>query len=240
VEAAMPYHTHQVVELPPIAMEVPHFVLHQVHCVGCGRLRKAEVPSAYAPGYGPRLTALIGEWAGMQWTSRRLIQDFCHSVLHVPLSLGAMHKMVDRVSQAIAPHDQAIASVARHAAVGSIDETPWDCTNTLQWRWTMVTDTVALSLIHPRRSKEAFAALIEDWAGLLVSDGYGVYQDWVAQRQTCLAPLIRTARGLAEKRHPELAACGAWVLKELQRLCQMAKRHPRAVRGGRGMPGFVP
>jgi transposase len=170
----MPYHTPQVVELPPIAMEVTHFVLHQVHCVGCGRLRKAEVPSAYATGYGPRLTALIGELAGMQGTSRRLIQDFCQSVLHVPLSLGAMHKMVERVSQAMAPHSQAIASVARHAAVGDIDETPWDCPNTLPWLWTMVTDTVALSLIHPRRSKEAFAALIDDWAGLLGSDGYGV------------------------------------------------------------------
>ena len=226
MEAAKPYHTHQVVELPPIAMEVTHFVLHQVYCVGCGRLLKAEVPAAYATGYGPRLTALIGELSGVQGTSRRLIHACCQSVLHVPISLGAMQKMVDRVSQAIAPHYQAIASVARHATVGSIDETPWYCTNTLQWLWTMVTDTVALSLIHPWRSKEAFAALIEDWAGILVSDGYGVYQDWVAQRQTCLAHLIRTARGLSEKRHPELAACGAWTLKELQRLCQMAKAPP--------------
>jgi transposase len=31
-------------------------------------------------------------------------------------------------------------------------------------------------MIHPRRSKEAFFDLIEDWSGLLVSDGYGVYQ----------------------------------------------------------------
>jgi transposase len=85
-----------------------------------------------------------------------------------------MQKMVDRVSQALEPHYQAIASVAHQAAVGYIDETPWYCLHTLQWLWTMVTDSVALSLIHPRRSKEAFAALIDDWAGILVSDGYGV------------------------------------------------------------------
>jgi transposase len=30
--------------------------------------------------------------------------------------------------------------------------------------------------------------------GILVSDGYGVYQDWVNHRQTCLAHLIRSAR----------------------------------------------
>jgi hypothetical protein len=28
-----PYHTHQVIELPAIAMEVTHWVLHQGWCV---------------------------------------------------------------------------------------------------------------------------------------------------------------------------------------------------------------
>jgi transposase len=56
----------------------------------------------------------------------------------------------------------------------------------LHWLWTLSTPTVSLSLIHPNRSQEAFAALIEDWQGILVSDGYGVYQDWVNHRQTCL------------------------------------------------------
>src|SRR5204863_5633645 len=76
------------------------------------------------------------------------------------------------------------------------------------------------------RSKEAFAALIDDWTGILVSDGYGVYQSWVARRQTCLAHLIRTARSLAERDNPELAACGTWALAELQRLCHMATAPP--------------
>ena len=90
----------------------------------------------------------------------------------------------------------------------------------------MVTDTVALYLLHPKRSQEAFAALIDDWAGILVSDGYGVYQDWVHQRHTCLAHLIRPARGVAEKRSPAVAAWGAWALQELQKLGQMAKAPP--------------
>src|SRR5215831_3147130 len=81
-------------------------------------------------------------------------------------------------------------------------------------------------MVHPRRSTEACAALMDDWAGILVSDGYGVYQTWVARRQTCLAHLIRTARSLAARQHAELAACGTWVLAELQRLCHMATAPP--------------
>jgi transposase len=82
--------------------------------------------------------------------------------------------MIARVSQAIVPHYAAMATVARHATVGSIDDTPWYCPNTLQWLWTLSTETVALDLMHPNRSPAAFAAFIEEWQGLLVSDGYGV------------------------------------------------------------------
>ncbi|ETX02877.1 MAG: hypothetical protein ETSY2_34645 [Candidatus Entotheonella gemina] len=221
-----PYYTHQVIELPPIEMDVHPFILQQGTCSGCGQTRKAQIPSAQQAGYGPRLTALIGELAGMQRSSRRLIQDFCHSVLKLPMSLGAVQKIIDRVSNAIVPHYEAIATLARQARVGYIDETPWYCQHELNWLWTLSTDTVSLYLIHPNRSKEAFAALIEDWQGILVSDGYGVYQDWVNPRQTCLAHLIRTARGLSEKRDPHLAACGRWALKALQTLCHMAKAPP--------------
>jgi transposase len=114
----------------------------------------------------------------------------------------------------------------RHASVNYIDETPWFLANALQWLWGMVSDTTALHLIHPHRSKEAFAALINDWAGILVSDGYGVYQNWVQARQTCLAHLIWSVLGLAARARPTLAACGTWVLAELQRLCHMATAPP--------------
>ncbi|MGE3541541.1 MAG: IS66 family transposase [Candidatus Tectimicrobiota bacterium] len=226
LDAPTLYHTHQVIELPPIEMEIRHFLLYQAGCVGCGAVLKADVPSDQTTGYGPRLTALLGELGGMHRNSRRLVQDFCQSVLHIPISLGALQKVIDRASQAIMPHYEAIATLARQATVGYIDETPWYCRNTLQWLWTMATDTVSLYLMHPHRSKEAFVALIDEWQGILVSDGYGVYQHGVNRRQTCLAHLIRTARGLSEKGDPALAACGAWALAELQRLCHMAKAPP--------------
>jgi transposase len=221
-----PYYTHQVIELPPITMEVTHWVLHQGWCQACGRWSQAHVPAEHATGYGPRFSALMGELAGTYGNGRRMVQTFCASVLQVPISLGAIQKVLDRVTQAIDPYYAAIARHARQAAVNYIDETPWYCLNTLAWLWVMASERVAFYMIHPRRSKEAFAALIDNWTGLLVSDGYGVYQSWVAARQTCLAHLIRSARGLAARDHPDLAACGAWALAELQRLCHMAKAPP--------------
>src|SRR5262245_17516082 len=224
--ALRPYYTHQVLEVPSIELEVQHFVLYQGWCTACGTEHKAHVPPEHASGYGPRFSALIGELAGTYGNGRRMVQSFCASVLRVPISLGAIQKVLDRVTQAIEPYYTAIATQARHALVTYIDETPWFLTNTLQWLWVMVSDRVAFYMIHPHRSKEAFAALIDDWAGILVSDGYGVYQNWVQARQTCLAHLIRTARSLAGRQNAELAAGGAWALAELQRLCHMATAPP--------------
>jgi len=169
-----PYYTPQVIELPPMEMAITHFVLHHGICTGCGTHLKAQVPPAPQAGYGPRLTALIGALAGMHRTPGRLVQDCCHSVWHIPISLGAVPNMSTRVAPAIVPHSEAIATVARQALVGYIDEPPWYGRNALQWLWTLTTETVALSLLHPHRSKEAFVALLADWQGLLVSDGYGV------------------------------------------------------------------
>src|SRR5262245_34518826 len=121
--ATRPYYTHQVLELPPIALEVRHFVLHQGWCTACGTEHKAPVPPEYATGYGPRFSALMGELAGTYGNGRRMVQTFCASVFGLPLSLGAIQKVIDRVAQAIEPHYMAIAAQARHAVVNYIDET---------------------------------------------------------------------------------------------------------------------
>src|SRR2546422_4911322 len=81
-----PYQTHQVIELPPIEMEVTHWVLHQGWWLGCGTWSKAPLPPEHATGYGPRFSALMGELAGTYGNGRRMVQTFCASLLRVPIS----------------------------------------------------------------------------------------------------------------------------------------------------------
>ena len=116
------------------------------------------------------------------------------------------------------------------AQVNYIDETAWYQHGVLAWLWVMVNTTVAFFTVQASRSQAAFEALVERWAGILVSDGYGVYRQWVHRRQTCLAHLIRRARGLSERKEPELAWFGSRVMAELQRLVHWA--HGAADRRG--------
>lgn len=221
----VPYYTHQFIELPEIKMEVTHFILHKGSCPCCGKLNKASIPRPYRTGYGPRLSAMVAQMAGNQGDSRTIIQEFCSSVLGISISLGAIQKIIDRASAAIEPHYERLGAVARTSAVNHIDETSHSKKGKLQWLWVMTNATVAFFMIHPNRSKKAFEALIQDWAGILVSDGYGVYCKWI-ERQTCLVHLIRKARELSERRAPELARFGAWALAELERLHHMARAQP--------------
>lgn len=221
-----PSSTPQGIALPPIEGEIQPLVWPQGWWTACGTRKQAQLPPEHAPGSGPRCTALLGELAGTQGTSRRLLHNCCASGLQVPLRLGALQKLSARVSQALEPHDGASAPQARQAPVHDLDATAWCLTHALQWVRVRVRDTGALSRIHPHRSQAALAALIADWQGLLVSAGYGVSHTWVACRHTCLAHLSRTARGWAERQPPALAAGGVGALAELQRLCPMATALP--------------
>jgi transposase len=154
------YHTHQVIELPVIRPDVTHWCLHQGQCLSCGKLCKATVPADQVSGYGPRLTSFVGEMAGIVGASRSAVQDLCSSVFGLPLSTGAIQKMVDRVSQAIMPHYTAIGEVARASLVNYIDETSWLTSGDRRWLWVMANPLVAYFQIHPTRSKEVFAQLI--------------------------------------------------------------------------------
>jgi transposase len=221
-----PFYTHQKIELPEIRMDVIHFILHKGECVDCGKIVKATIPKEHQTGYGPRLSAFIGEIAGMHGNSRSSVQILCQSFLNFSISLGAIQKVIDRVSTAIEPHYQAIAQTARHAFINGIDETVWKMSGQLMYLWAMVNSDVAFFMMHKRRSKEAFLELIADWKGILISDGYRLYVNWINLRQTCLAHLIRDARALAEHPKKEISQFGQKAMNMLQQLCSMAKNIP--------------
>ena len=220
------FYTHQHIELPEIEMQITHFVLQEGECTSCGRICKGVVPEGFQVGYGPRLTGFVGELSGSQRSSRSAVKEFCQSVLRIPISIGGIQRCVDRVSQAILPHYEAMACRARSVKVNFIDETPWYQHGVLAWLWVMVNTQVAFFSVKASRSKEAFEELIGHWAGILVTDGYGVYRKWVNMRQTCLAHLIRRAVGLAERKDAAVARFGERVASELRRLIQWANAPP--------------
>ena len=220
------FYTHQVVELPQIKMDVTHYILQQGRCRNCGQMVKAALTDDIQSGYGPRFSALIAELSGTEGMSRQAVQRFCHSVLNVPISVGGIQKVIDRVSEAIKPIYDRIGWIARTSGVNGVDETSWHESGKLQWLWTMVNKKVCFFLVHPYRSQKAFEALIADWDGILISDDYGVYKNWINHRQSCLSHLIRQAKALSERKDESVQRFGIQLTGELKRLCQFANAPP--------------
>jgi transposase len=207
-------------------MDVIHYVLHQCSCLKCGNTVKAQLPNECRPGYGPRLSALIAEMSGTQGNSRETVQGFCKSVLGFSISTGAIQNVIDRASEVIKPYYDAIAKIARDSRINHVDETSWFQSETLKWLWVMANTAVSYFMIHSHRSKQAFLALIGNWNGILLSDDYGLYRNWVEKRRTCLAHLIRKATALGESKIDSVREFGQSVLKELKLLCHWAKAPP--------------
>ena len=221
-----PYYTHQHIELPEIQMNVSHFILHKGKCNLCGKTVRAVVSKKYQSGYGPRLSATVAELSGSHGASRQTVQDFCQSILGIPISVGGIQCILDRTSEALKPIYDEIGRQARQAAVNHAHETSWFQSGKLNWLWTMVNHTVAFFMVHPNRSKQAFEQLVDDWRGILISDNYGVYVKWVNSRQTCLAHYIRKAKALVERKDESISRFGKSLRKQLQQLCRWAKAPP--------------
>jgi transposase len=220
------FYTHQWIELPEVAMQVKHVVLKKGQCSGCGRWVKATLPQEYQTGYGPRFSSLVAELSGIQGISRKAVEEFIQNVFEVPISTGGIQKVIDRVSAALAPVHEAIGASVRSAPVNHVDETSWQQAGALKWLWTMTNCLAAFFMVHSKRSRKAFEALIENWRGILVSDNYGVYRNWVNQRQACLAHLIRKASGLAERTDESCRRFGEQLKGALQQLCDFAHAPP--------------
>ena len=202
------FNMHQVVELPEIQLEVVHYQLNQAMCRGCGKTVKASLPQRVQSGYGPRMTALVAELSGPMRLSRRSVKSLLGSVFGFEVSVGGIQRMIDRASSAILPHWIRMGEVARSRTVNYVDETSWKKAGSLNWIWTMSGEKTAFLMLQAGRNMEAFAELVGDWKGLLVSDGYGVYQHWEHGRQTCLAHLYRKSKSFSECGDPTVRAAG--------------------------------
>ena len=217
---------HQEVEFPEVQLLVEHIRLMRGTCNRCGIVSTAVPPACQQTGYGPRMTALVGELSGPLRLSRTSVQRFMQSVLGFHLSCGGIQKMIDRASSALEPAWSAFGLAARGRQINHIDETPWRSSGNLHWVWAMEGSGPSFFIIHRHRSKEAFQELIMDWKGILISDDYGTYRNWKHGRQTCLAHLMRAARGHADHSDPFRAKAGNSLLGILATLHGWKDRPP--------------
>jgi transposase len=193
---------HQVTEIPPITPVVTEYQLHQLCCLSCGELTRAELPAGVPTGgFGPRVQAITALCTGAYHLSKRTTQQVMADLFGLPLSVGTIVNLEQATVQAVAePVAEARAYVPQQPTA-YLDETGWREGQQRAWLWAAVTAWVTVFVVRLSRSGKVVQELLgERFWGYLVTDrwsAYTWYPTW--RRQVCWAHLLRDIEAMIER-----------------------------------------
>ncbi len=143
--------------------------------------------------------------------SRPRIREFLVDWLGISVSKGCLSKCIAEGGRAASQLEDEFMTEIQQSELLYVDETGWKENGKTTWLWVLKTVTVTFYVIGSR-SWNTIADIMENFAGWLMSDGYGQYRNY-GKRLRCLAHIIRKARGVSESCHPEAAEFGKKVLE---------------------------
>lgn len=186
---------HQVVDVPPVAAQVTEYQCYGGACEHCGALNVADVPTGVAGLVaGTRLQAIASVLSGRFRLSRREVEEALVELFgpKAELSLGTISNLEAQTSEALAPVYEEGHQAAQAAPRANFDETGWREGRRKAWLWVMVTAFLTVFRVDRHRNSDAFEALAGSFKGVLSSDRWRTYMDWIkCLHQFCWAHLKR-------------------------------------------------
>lgn len=194
---------HQVVEIPEVTPDVTEYRMHSVGC-SCGHVTPAPWPTGVSVGMcGPRLLAVIALLTGAYHLSRRQAKQLLGDLLGLEISLGALSKCEERVSEAVAPAVEEVREYALEQPVKHVDATGWRQTDSPRSLWTIAAHLVTVFCLTLDATKATVEEMLGAATGILVSDRAPQFKFWaIERRQVCWAHLLRKFVSFAERSGP--------------------------------------
>jgi transposase len=194
--------TRQVFDLPTLQFEITEHHAMQSIC-SCGHIHTGEFPVGVnaVVQYGPRAQAAmmhlnLNHAVSVQRTAA-LMKDF----FGLSVSQATVIKAGVASAAILQPTVDAIGQGAVNADVLHADETGLRVARTLHWLHVLATDTLTWMGCHPKRGGEAFdaLALLQQFKGVLVHDGWMPYKALQCQHALCNAHHLRELTYLLEE-----------------------------------------
>lgn len=178
---------------------------HEVDCEHCDCSTRATYDSGKIPStaFGPCLTAVVAMLTGAYHLSRRKTQQLLSELFGIEVSLGAISKMEQRASEALASaHEEALLEV-QYAEVKHSDATTWARAGALMSLWTIASAAATVYRIFSDGCRDTVRPMFGPCLGHLVSDRASVFGFWLmALRQICHAHLLRKYVSFSERDGP--------------------------------------
>ncbi len=219
-------------DLPVVRPVIREFRVHVGACATCGRrvqgrhpLQTSDALGAAAVQIGPEAAALVVVLHKGFGLPLAHVVTLLRDRFGIRVTRGALVHVCARTAARATPTYDALCAQIRGSPVVSPDETGWKVAGTLHWLWAFATHDTTVYTIRPGRGfVDAATILGEDFAGVLVRDGWAPYRRFVhADHQTCLAHLLRRSR-LLQIDHPR-SPFAARVQQRLQQALALRDRH---------------
>jgi transposase len=191
------FHAYDHIELPPIRPVVTRIHRHRGTCPCCRKGFSAPAPDGMAPGspFGPELQALILHLHITQAISFERLVKLMDEVFGVVISEGAIANIMARAEAPMIVAAEKIAQTVRTSPVICSDETSARVRGKTWWQWVLLSSTAVYHLITDSRAARVVTGFLQGAAPeIWVADRYGAQNGHGAQRQVCLAHLLRDAQ----------------------------------------------
>ena len=196
------------IDLPEIRPRTTEFILHHGKCVECGRevvgRHPRQTSQAFRVGnvqFGPSVLGFAAWLNKVGGLSYGKIAALLKELAGLKVSRSALCRALLRLSTKLEPLYEELKAKIQSSAVVYPDETGWREGGHSVWLWVFTNRSETVYSIQPGRGyREAAEILGEDYAGVLVADGWAPYQKFdEATHQTCLAHLLRRCNEMLEQ-----------------------------------------
>lgn len=232
------YDRRQVVDLPPLTLEV---VEHRAECKTCPTCQQpttapfpADVPQPVQ--YGPRLKAIGVYLRDYQLLPSARTAELLHDLFGCTLGEGTLQTARATAHTRLEPTEAQIKTALQAASVAHFDETGLDVAGKRQWLHVSSTATLTHYRCHAKRGTGATddIGILPAFTGRAVHDGWSAYWTYACAHALCNAHHLRELTFLEEQQAQAWAGALRCLLREIYTAVERAKAD-----GADGLPAAV-
>ncbi len=203
-------------------------------CRQCGRrvqgrhpLQTSDALGAAASQLGPDAQAAVVELNKQAGLSHGKVQRVFDSLFGISLTRGGSAHVILRAARRCEPIYAAICQSVGQSAWVVPDETGWHVGGYSAWLHALVSAQATAYIIDPTRSGAAAERILgTDYSGILVHDGWSVYDNFErARHQQCLGHLLRRCHEMLETATRGAVCFPRRVSELLHRALALRDRH---------------
>jgi hypothetical protein len=207
--------TRQVIELPPVEVQVVEHALVERRCPSCRKRWAPRLDLSSVTVGNQRLgisvqaeVALLREQCRLPF---RVIQDYLRHRFGLRVSVGKLVALVEGVARRGKHLVERYRDEIRGSPVVNADETTWREDGRNGYVWSFSTEKIRYYIYRKSRSAAVVKEVLGDQTrAVVVSDFYGAYNAHLGLHQRCWVHLLRDIHDLKEK-HPDNEQLKEWA-----------------------------